>query len=280
MRLGDGITDDTLLHIAHFLPTARDLLSLRLSCRRFNIRCIVAPSQPGRGCSGSAEMLCIADEAARLWLAGCSEQERGWVPRRDLECRLGQVHEVELLRVPLAFGRAQALFTLSEGGAVTATKTAGGYVLAGRGERGGDAGRTTLRTVHDDTGQRHDLRRDPARLGRGWREGRTRSVWTATVSTTRAGGATYPTGIPSNHNWEGRQPAVEHGDRIGLLLDLDQGSMTVWKSDVKLGVMVAEGLSGPLCWAVSLARIIKSAPAPASPTAEELAAADAWLTAH
>ena len=73
---------------------------------------------------------------------------------------------------------------------------------------------------------------------------------------------------------------MEHGDRIGLLLDLDQGSMTVWKSDVKLGVMVAEGLSGPLCWAVSLARIIKSAPAPASPTAEELAAADAWLTAH
>ena len=36
-----------------------------------------------------------------------------------------------------------------------------------------------------------------------------------------------------------------------MLLDLDQGSMTVWKNDVKLGVM-AEGLSGPLCWAVSL----------------------------
>ena len=28
-------------------------------------------------------------------------------------------------------------------------------------------------------------------------------------------------------------------------------SMTVWKDDVKLGVMVAEGLRGPLCWAVS-----------------------------
>lgn len=24
--------------------------------------------------------------------------------------------------------------------------------------------------------------------------------------------------------------------------------MTVWKNDVKLGVMLAEGLSGPLCW--------------------------------
>ena len=29
--------------------------------------------------------------------------------------------------------------------------------------------------------------------------------------------------------------------------------MTVWKNEVKLGVMQAEGLSGPLCWAVLLA---------------------------
>jgi hypothetical protein len=46
-----------------------------------------------------------------------------------------------------------------------------------------------------------------------------------------------------------------------LLLDLDQGSMTVWKNGEQLGVMqaeglwkVAEGLSGPLCWGVSLYR--------------------------
>ena len=66
-----------------------------------------------------------------------------------------------------------------------------------------------------------------------------------------------------------------------MLLDLDQGSsMTVWKNDVKLGVMVAEGLRGPLCWAVSMfdegySVRIESAPAPASPTEEELAAAKA-----
>ena len=45
------------------------------------------------------------------------------------------------------------------------------------------------------------------------------------------------------------QDAREQGDRIGMLLDLDQGSMTVWKNDEKLGVMQAEGLSGPYCWA-------------------------------
>jgi hypothetical protein len=89
---------------------------------------------------------------------------------------------------------------------------------------------------------------------------------------------------PGNQAWEGMQ-AAKPGDRIGMLLDLDQGSMTVWKNDVKMGVMQAEGLSGPLCWAVSIfwtgsSACIESAPAPASPTEEELAAARAWQEDH
>ena len=62
------------------------------------------------------------------------------------------------------------------------------------------------------------------------------------------------------------QSAKEQGDRIGMLLDLDQGSMAVWKNDQHLGVMQAEGLSGPLCWAIELYREgsvrIESAPLP------------------
>ena len=77
---------------------------------------------------------------------------------------------------------------------------------------------------------------------------------------------------------------MEQDDRIGMLLDLDQGSMTVWKNNERLGVMQAEGLTGPLCWAVSLvlpgsSARIGSAPALASPTEEELAAAAAWQAA-
>ena len=49
---------------------------------------------------------------------------------------------------------------------------------------------------------------------------------------------------PGKRGWKGQQTAREQGDRIGMLLDLDQGSMTVWKNDEKLGVMQAEGLSG------------------------------------
>ena len=75
------------------------------------------------------------------------------------------------------------------------------------------------------------------------------------------------------------EAARERGDRIGLLLDLDQGSMTVYKNDERLGVMMATGLSGGYCWALGLGRIqgisarIEPAEAPASPTVEEIAKA-------
>ena len=89
---------------------------------------------------------------------------------------------------------------------------------------------------------------------------------------------------PGHIDWEGAQGA-DPGDRIGMLLDLDQGSMTVWKNGVKLGVIQAEGLSCPLCWAVEAAGFgysarIESAFAPPSPTEEELAAATAWQAAR
>ena len=92
-----------------------------------------------------------------------------------------------------------------------------------------------------------------------------------------ASGRRFPVGNGS----EGMQLARVQGDRIGLLLDFDQGSMTVWEHDERLGVMQAEGLSGPLCWAVSIfdehySARIESAPAPPSPTEGELAAAKAW----
>ena len=89
-----------------------------------------------------------------------------------------------------------------------------------------------------------------------------------------------PAGWPGNITWQGMQ-ASKQGDRIGMLLDLDQGSMTVYKGDEKLGVMQTEGPSGPFCWAVELwnedsSTRIASGPAPASPTDEELAAAKVW----
>ena len=49
--LGDAITDDTLLNIARFLPTAKDLLCLKLTNSRFAAKIIAsAPSCGGGAC--------------------------------------------------------------------------------------------------------------------------------------------------------------------------------------------------------------------------------------
>ena len=64
------------------------------------------------------------------------------------------------------------------------------------------------------------------------REGRRRTLtttWTDTAFTTPSTGTGSPDSM--GHDWEGMNYADEQGDRIGMLLDLDQGSMTVWKNN-------------------------------------------------
>jgi hypothetical protein len=58
-------------------------------------------------------------------------------------------------------------------------------------------------------------------------------------------------------DWDGMQPFDGNGE-IGLLLDYDDGSLTVYKNGVKLGIM-AEGLRGPFCWMVTAGKWFKSA---------------------
>lgn len=51
----------------------------------------------------------------------------------------------------------------------------------------------------------------------------------------------------------GRQEILAEGDVLGLMLDLQAGSLTAFKNGVNLGVMVSSGLTGPLCWIAELA---------------------------
>jgi hypothetical protein len=294
---------DTLLHVARFLSDPTDLLRLQLTCRRFANKVIAAPVVGGGGAGNAAaaaapEMLSIPEEAARRWVLRCSEQEREWVSFRTTEHWLCLMHEVEVLRLPLAFGQAHASVTLTENGAV-ATKgarwdaqSAGSKVVMRSGRH--FAQFTVLTPCSPSSWQ---LAAGVIRPG--WDVGPEGGVNAEAPEdvdghcffSNNEGrcypGFGYPKGYETYsfyinyHWWEGMQPAREPGDRIGMLLDLDQGSMTVWKNGEQLGVMVVEGLTGPLCWAVSMrgqgsSVRIESAPAPASPTEEQLAAAKAW----
>jgi hypothetical protein len=148
------------------------------------------------------------------------------------------MHEMELLRVPLAFGRAHGNITLSENGAV-ATKGLGGGWRAAASTAVMRSGRHFAQfTMVEGIAMFFGVIRP------GW------DVEGGGDAEEVDGHCFYDTFSGSRWpgNWEGMQPARQQGDRIGMLLDLDQGSMTVWKNGEQLGVMQAEGLTGPLCW--------------------------------
>ena len=169
------------------------------------------------------------------------------MPRRRLKGWVCLMHEVGLLRLPVVFGRAHASFvTLSEGGAV-ATMTANDYYRTAASEVEMRPGRHFAQfTVVTSNGS--SMFFGVVRPGCNVEGGASAYNVDGQCFYYTYSGRRWPGGS----SWEGMQHAREQGDRIGMLLDLDQGSMTVWKNDVKLGVMVTEGLSGEFCWAVEL----------------------------
>eukprot|EP01046_Picozoa_sp_COSAG06_P023378 COSAG06_NODE_1852_length_8164_cov_4.582275_6_plen_289_part_00 len=266
--------DEAAIIIACALTDPADLLHLAAACRRFFIKCIAAPSPPPSltTSSGSAaaaaeatEMWSIAEEVARRWIATCTDQEQGWVPRRGRESWLGLMWEVESLlrRRGAVFGRSHESITLSEGGSVATRGVVDHTYHAATSNTVMRAGRHyvqftlvsgkflffgVIRPGWDVEGGDHAQNVDGHCF-----------YYTASGSC-----------CPGYCDWEGRQIAREVGDRIGVLLDLDQGSMTVYKNDERLGVM-ATGLSGKYSWAVSLYAQgsivrIEAAAAPESPT--------------
>ena len=62
---------------------------------------------------------------------------------------------------------------------------------------------------------------------------------------------------PGNKGWKNYQSA-KPGDAITIELNLNVGTMTVWKNEARLGVM-AKGLSGKYCWAINTYNIGDSA---------------------
>jgi hypothetical protein len=268
----DACTDDTLLAIAAALPSAADLLRLALTCRAAARRFYFATTsytggggasggavpKPGGGAAAAAaaaETWSIAEEAARRWAATCTDQERGWVPRRGRESWLGLMWEVESLRRRGAvLGRSHEYITLSEGGSLATMVVNGdGYYRAAASKAVMRAGRHYVQFTMASGG---DMFFGVIRPGWDVEGGQgAQHVLDHCFYDTEFGARYSP--VHRFLHWEGMQGAMMLADRIGMLLDLDQGSMTVYKDrgdgdgPERLGVM-ATGLSGEYSWAVAL----------------------------
>jgi hypothetical protein len=255
----DACTDDTLITIAVALSTPADLLRLALTCRAAAQRFYFTTTSYSAASSSSAvpsssaaaaaaqhtEIWSLAEEVARRWIITCTNQEHGWVPRRGRESWLGLMWEVQVLRRGAAvFGRSHERITLSEGGALATRDAPKGSFRTAASKAVMRAGRHyTQFTMKFGSVMLFGVMRP------GWDVEGEQGVVSAD------GHCFYYTHsgrrFPGNNDWEGMQTAQKEGDRVGMLLDLDQGSMTVYKNDERLGVM-ATGLSGEYCWAVSL----------------------------
>ena len=56
---------------------------------------------------------------------------------------------------------------------------------------------------------------------------------------------------PSTRRWESFE-SMSSGDEVGMLLDLDEGTLSVYKNGRKLGQVRKSGLIGQYCWVVSM----------------------------
>jgi hypothetical protein len=117
--------DEAAIIIACAITDPRDLLALAVACRRFFIKCITAapqhdptPASGGTVAAQQAERRAIVEEVARRWIAACTDQERGWVPRHGRESWLGLMWEVQALRRGPLFGRSHERIVLSADGAL------------------------------------------------------------------------------------------------------------------------------------------------------------------
>ena len=267
-----GLTDDNLVaYIASFLPAAEDLQRLGLTCKRFATKCIASsvPSAVAAAASTpvvaqQVELWSIVQEAARRWIVRCTEQESGWVPRRNSESWLGLVREVELLRRAARFDH---MYTTENGSLTT------GHSIKLFGTQEAEVvSNGNFYTVWSSTvmraGRHYAVFTRECEYEHGCMFGVVPSNWAPTAydegfdnddccfyetDTGRCRPFLFDDDgdeIEESGDWVGIQPA-NRGDRIGLLLDLDEGTMSVYKNDERLGVMKA-GLSGTYCWAVDL----------------------------
>lgn len=234
------LADDLVLMIYANLVGCCELAWLQTVSRRF----------AKKTCGGGDDRWTLSQEAARIWLASRPEHQRAWAPRRGLEPWLDVCREVASLLARPRFARAHEEITLSDGGHV-ATKTTYKNGLGCTA-----AGASILRAG------RHFAEFTVLKGGGSY--GIVRPDWCVRTQRRASGcpdhcfyNASHGTRRPGNARWDGMRRAVDD-DRVGLLLDLEEGSLTVFLNDARLGA-ITTGLTGHYCWAVVLMRKDRSA---------------------
>lgn len=275
-----GTPDEVAMCIACCLDSPVDLLRLGVACRQFRLKTVPSPPAhpPGSGVAGDGpaagaappEMWSVASEVARRWIAARSAQHRGWVPRRPQDCWLGLMAELQRLLWSAVFVRAppwrdavQVAITHSWRPTLAAFPECWRLSVATKNGPSVPGQSVPVATAVAMRAGRHFARFTVMR-GEDMLFGLVRpgyDVDGGAITEDVDGHCFYDLSNgdlwPGPRSWEGQgwTEGGEEGDTIGMLLDFDDGTLTIFRDEAagleRLGVM-ARGLSGEYCWAVSM----------------------------
>ncbi|EJK58939.1 hypothetical protein THAOC_20898 [Thalassiosira oceanica] len=231
----------------------------------------------------------LANEAAhQRFRRSATDEERICLANHDDESDIGRYRALEQLREPLSFDQlAGRGFSLQEHPALVTHTGHGGWSTAVSGHmmRGGrhfvefaitynvdefsfvDLGVIRPVSLTNDINLRADWRGNvvPVCVSSDHKpavSGKLRSQRTAKWGDSdihccsydcyngRCGVTDWDTKV-IDHEWRGRE-RLDGSGTIGLLLDLDEGTLSVFKNNRRLGMMKEGGLSGEYCWFVSV----------------------------
>jgi hypothetical protein len=260
-HLGE-LETELMTHICCFLD-AKDLSRLASVSRSF-------------GCSKTTarQKLSVVGEAAQRWVLARTAEEQAWVAHWPRWLR--RMHEI--LHPAAIFSRSHSEAAVSQcGGVVTRSRREGSSWYLYRTAASATVMRQGRHYAVFTVAKKGSYNMFLGLIRPSWDvncDDRAYRVSEHCFYSTNGGQC-----FPRNRDWMSMQSATE-GDKIGLLLSCDSGSLTVFKNGERLGVM-ATGLDGEYSWAVSMAGAasiahIQPDAAPSSPTAEEVVAASAF----
>ena len=259
---------DSLFKIASYLP-ADGLLNLALTCRRSG-----APTRSSEG--GGDDNLSLVDESARRIVQDiATDEEKNALPGYDEDNWLCKYSYLQSLRVPLAFDQLvgqQIEYVKGNKSRVAdndstndwATAFSNSIMMAGKHYvsfevyqgtcfsagvmRPGEA----MQSAHGDPLLRSFFNHFTQREGSLQYNNNVNCCMYNTFDGACLSSVWESDSVYSEETWNGQErlPGII-SCTIGMLLDLDEGTLSVYKNGRRLGVM-QRGLTGHYCWVVSL----------------------------
>lgn len=249
--LFDLLSDELLLVVLGH-ANATDLAALNSTARRFRQPTVLVPPASADVTSAAlgladAELCSLVEAAARQHVQRKPVLERQRVPRRGREPWLALMRELELLAQPVVFTDADEGVVLSHGGVVAtdcSTYMEHLPVVCRRVAMRSGVHYVEMTSLQGCTAMYGVVGANfaPARRMPAWKS---RHGWMfGCYDGSLYHACTY-------RDWPGMR-RTQVGDVVGLLLDLDSGSLAVYVNGMRLGMMVESGLRAPLYWVADL----------------------------